>query len=198
MRHLLLLLIVFTPLLSSAQPGWLEGYVVTNQADTLYGKIYYSPPGHRSAKISFKEEGKNEKIKYRPFTIRGYFVNDMYFVSRIYDIHPSLSYGKGVFMRWVNHGRKVHVKIYEYWNTDKEFGFNQTFLAKSGGSSHEIDPLRFRKTTAAFFKDFPALQKDILSGLYKKKELEKLVERYNSWRMFDKWNEKYKTAEPSN
>ncbi len=191
MQRLFVIILIFIPSFLIAQFGWVDGFIVRNTGDTIPGKIYYSPPGHRSAKILFKEEGQKEKVKYRPFMIRGYFVKDQYFISRIYDINPSLTYGLGVFMRLVNHGEKSHVKVYEYWNTDREFGYNQTFLVKSGGSSYEINPLKFKKSTAKFFKDFPELHKDINKGMYSRKDLMKIVERYNAWRKFDKWNKKY-------
>ncbi len=191
MRLRLFLFFTIVPFLAFAQPGWLDGYVITNTRDTLYGKIYYAPPGQRSAKITFKEDGKNEKVKYRPFTIKGYFVNKQYFASRIYDVDASSSFGLAVFMRWVNYEKKGPVKIFEYWNTDQQFGFTQTFLAKSEGTSFEIDMMRFKKTTAIFFRDYPELQNDILEGHYGRKQLEEIVDRYNAWRKFDKWNKKY-------
>ncbi len=194
-RHTMRLIICFLflmPSLCFAQPGWMDGYIVTNQRDTIYGKIYYAPPAHRSAKIAFKAEGEKEKVKYRPFTIRGYFVNDQYFVSRIYDIDASLTYGLGVFMRWVNYDKKGHVRIYEYWNTDGDAGYNETLLVRSQGNSYSINPLKFKRDASYFFRDYKELRSDILKGVYKRRDLQKIVERYNAWRRFDKWNEKYK------
>ncbi len=181
MRLIYLCLLLSIPVFLQAQPGWVKGYIVTNSLDTLYGKIYYSTPAQRSVKILFKEDGYDDKIKYRPFTIKGFFVKDQYFVSRIYDIHPSLSYGLGVFMEVKNEGESP-VKVLEYWNTDKIMGFTQTFLVKSGGKSYEINPLRFKKTVASFFSDYKDLQEDILNGKYKRKDLLSIVKRYNTWR----------------
>ena len=134
----------------------------------------------RSARCMFKEDGYNDKVKYKPFTIKGYFVNDQYYVSRIFDIHPSLTYGLGVFMEYVNVGESP-VMILKYRNTNSELGFNQIFLVKRGNPSYEINPMKFKKTTAAFFSDYKKLQSDIEAGMYKMKDLPNIVKRYNSW-----------------
>lgn len=180
MRLSITFIILCFPLFLSAQIGWLEGYVVTNSLDTLYGKIQYTTAAQRSAKCVFKEEGYKDKVKYKPFTIRGYYVKGQYYVSRIYDVHPSLSYGLGVFMQLMNEGDRP-VMILEYRNTDQEMGFYQTFLAKKGVQSQEINPLKFKKSVAPFFADYEELHKDIKKGVYKKKDLHKIVERYNAW-----------------
>ena len=180
MRFSIIFIILLFPLFISAQIGWLEGYVVTNSLDTLYGKIQYTTPAHRSVKCVFKENGYNDKVKYRPFTIRGYFVKGQYYVSRIYDIHPSLTYGLGVFMQLMNEGDRP-VMVLEYRNTDQEMGFYQTFLAKKGVQSQEINPMKFKKSVAPFFTDYEELHKDIKKGVYKKKDLHKIVTRYNAW-----------------
>lgn len=180
MRLLSLFVTLCFPLLLSAQIGWVKGYVVTNSQDTLHGKILYTTLGQRSAKCVFKEDGYDDKVKYKPFTIKGYYVKEQYFISRVFDIHPSLTYGLGVFMRLVNEGESP-VTILDYRNTDFEYGFNQIFLVKKGEPSHEIDPMRFRKTTAPFFSDYPELHDDILAGKYKRRDLQLIVKRYNNW-----------------
>lgn len=181
MRLLSLFIILCFPLLVSAQFGWVKGYIVTNTLDTLHGKILYTTTGQRSAKCMFKEDGYDDKVKYKPFTIKGYYVKDQYYISKVFDIHPSLSYGLGVFMRVVNVGEGP-VSILEYRNTDFEYGYNQFFLVKKGEPSHEINPLKFRKTVAPFFSDYKELQEDILAGKYKKRELDLIVKRYNDWK----------------
>lgn len=181
MRLLSLFLIICFPIIASAQPGWLRGYIVTNASDTLYGKVYYTTAGQRSAKCLFKEDGYNDKVKYRPFTIKGYYVNKKYYISRIYDIHPSLTYGLGVFMEYINVQDKGPVMLLKYRNTDHEYGFFQTFLLRKGNPSYEINHMKFRKSVAAFFKDYKELHDDILAKKYKKRDLPEIVKRYNNW-----------------
>ena len=141
MRLLSLFFILCFPLFLSAQIGWVKGYIITNTLDTLHGKILYSTEGQRSAKCTFKQDGYDDKVKYKPFTIRGYYVKDQYYISKVFDIHPSLTYGWGVFMRVVNIGESP-VTILNYRNTDFEYGYSQVFLVKIGEPSHEIDPMR--------------------------------------------------------
>ncbi len=183
MRHIALLLLLSLPFMGHAQIGWVNGFIVTNSGDTLSGKIQYNTPGQRSARCVFKEDGYNDKVKYKPFTIRGYIIKDSYYISRIYDIHPSLSYGLGTFMEWINYKEEGPLMLLKYRNTDFEYGFYQTFLVKKGNPSYEINFMKFRKSCAAFFSDFPELQDDITNKKYKKKDLPEIVKRYNNWYM---------------
>ena len=169
MRLLSLFITLCFPLFLSAQIGWVKGYVVTNSQDTLHGKILYTTLGQRSAKCVFKQDGYDDKVKYKPFTIKGYHVKEQYFISRVFG--PCLHGGRDA----------GPVSILDYRNTDFEYGYNQIFLIKKGEPSHEIDPMRFRKTAAPFFSDYPKLHDDILAGKYKKRDLQLIVKRYNSW-----------------
>ncbi len=158
-----------------------EGYIVKFQGDTLYGKIRYSTPALRSAKVIFKQEGYDERVVYRPFQIKGYFVEEQYYESRIYDIHPSLSYGLGVFMQRLNEDN-APVKLYQYWNTDRERGFTQTFLHREGEPLLEIQVLKFKKQVAQFLKDCPEINTSFLKGKYNKRHLRSIVDKYNVWK----------------
>ncbi len=158
-----------------------EGYIVRYQGDTIHGKLRYSTPALRSAKVIFKAHDSDERIKFLPFQIKGYYVEGQYYESRIYDIHPSLSYGLGVFMRRIN-ADNGDVKLYEYWNTDRERGFTQIFLHREGEPLLEIHPFRFRKQVAGFLRDFTELSEEILSGRYNKRHLKSIVDKYNTWK----------------
>lgn len=165
---------------SFAQFPFVDGYIVTNTRDTIHGKIKYTPPGHRSAKIVFHDMENEEKVKFKPFQIQGFHVNGETYESKIYDINTELTYGLGVFMKRLNN--EGPLKLYEYWNTDKERGFTMTFLENDGDYLFEINYLQFKKQLVVYFEDFPQLQAKINRGAFKKKDLPKIVEEYNYWK----------------
>jgi len=165
--------------ISHAQIVWVDGYIIKNDGEKVAGEIKYATPALRSTTCIFRTSNDDEKIKYQPFQIKGYFIEDRLYESKIYDFNVELSYGLGVFMERKNSGT---VKIYEYWNTDKERGFTQTFLENDGDYLMEVDPIRFEKQMSMYFEEYPDLQKRITKGEFKKKELMTLVSEFNSWK----------------
>ena len=167
-----------------AQWGWSEGYIVTNTLDTIHGKIQYTTPAIRSAKIMFRaDEGdmQSETVRYRPFMIKGFMIAGEYFESRIYDIHPSLNYGLGVFMKRLDNGSGP-VKLYEYWNTTQERGFTQLFITREGEPTYQLSTTRLRKQLAQYFKDYEQLHDRILNREFKRRDLPEVVALYNQWK----------------
>lgn len=175
----LLFFFLFLPVLCQGQFTFVEGYVVKNTGDTLRGKIKYTTPAQRSVKCIFHANGTNEKITFKPFTIKGFSINGDFYESKIYDFDPSLSFGYGVFMERQNKGT---VQVYHYWNTDKERGFTQTFIENDGDYLLAIDFLNFRKQMTRYFEDYPQLQAQIRDGNYRKKDLMDMVAKYNEWK----------------
>jgi len=161
------------------QMNFMNGYIITNKNDTIRGKIKYTTPALRSSKVVFMKNGDDEKLTYKPFQIKGYYVDNSIYDSKIYDIDLALSYGYGAFMERQNEGI---VKLYYYWNTDKERGFTQTFIENDGDYLLEVDFVGFKRQMTRYFEDFPKLQSKIKQGTYKKKDLEQIVMEYNEWK----------------
>ncbi len=179
-RYLLIVLIsgwfVFS---SAAQVVWVDGYIITNEGEKISGEIKYTTPAQRSGTCIFRADNQDEKVKYQPFQIRSYFLDGILYESKIYDFDITLPYGLGVFMQRKNTGI---VKVYEYWNTNKERGFTQTFLENDGDYLMEVDPIRFKKQMSKYFEEYPDLQKRIDKGEFKKKALLRLVGEFNNWK----------------
>ncbi len=177
---------VFLWVLLSASPVeaqfWMdEGYVINYDNDTTFGKIRAATPAMRSARIVFIPEGSRERIRYQPFQIKGYSVRGMYYESAIYDVHPLLNYGYGVFMEVLNDPNDF-VRVYRYYNTDRERGFFQTFLSREGYQMYRVRNNRFHEDLAWFFNDYPELSGDLEQGMFKRQDLIKIVDHYNRWR----------------
>ncbi len=181
-RLLMLLFFIIGISTAQAQLNFVDGYVVTNRNDTLYGKIKYSTPALRSSKVVFLENGTDKRRPYKPFQIKSYYVESTTYDSKIYDIDPALPFGYGVFMERRNEGV---LKVYYYWNTNKERGFTQTFLENDGDYLMEVDFIGFRKQMVLYFEDYPKLQSKLKKGTYKKRDLDKIVAEYNEWKRGD-------------
>ncbi|MEM7102963.1 MAG: hypothetical protein AAF502_07540 [Bacteroidota bacterium] len=175
----IILLLGWTVISTSAQTTWTKGYIVTNPGDTIRGKIKETTPGQRSVQIVFRGNNSDEKIRYKPFNIKGFHVNERYYESKIYDVDVDLNYGFGVFMERMNKGI---VQIYHYWNTDKDRGFTQTFIENDGDYLLEVNFMRFKWQMAKYFEEYPELQARIKDGEFKKKDLMKIVDEYNRWK----------------
>ena len=90
--------------------------------------------------------------------------------------------GFTVFMRRLCDGQGK-VKLYEYWNTDGEHAFSQTFIERDGKMT-EVQYGRFRKFMSEFFKDYDELKKKIDNKEYKKKDILDIIAEYNAWREY--------------
>ncbi len=178
-RLLFILIMMLGAVLLYGQFNFLDGYIISNQNDTIRGKIKYTTPALRSSKVIFVKNGDEERLTYKPFQIKGYYVENTVYDSKIYDVDLALSYGYGVFMERRNNGI---VKLYYYWNTDKERGFTQTFIENDGDYLLEVDFVGFKRQMTRYFEDFPKLQSKIKQGTYKKKDLEQIVAEYNEWK----------------
>ena len=73
------------------------------------------------------------------------------------------------------------VKLYEYYNTDGQEGYTQTFLNRRGVLT-EVNYDKFYKDLAEYFSDYIDLANKIKEKKYKKTELRKIVDEYNLWK----------------
>jgi hypothetical protein len=155
------------------------GYVVTNKGDTLRGLIKYARQYELSLRVYFHDEKTREPQVLHPFTIRSYFVHNETYESKIYDYAPERPDGFAVFMRRMNLGA---CRVYEYWNSDQERGFTQVFLEKSGKPMEEVQFFGFKDQMVRYFSDFPQLSAKIARVLFRRRDLPKIVEEYNTWK----------------
>jgi len=182
MKFILVSFIVLLPLLTFAQMNFDEGYIVDVNDVKIVGKIRSSTPAMYSTRITFKNAKTDEVTNYRPSDIKSWHIpkNDIVYESKNYKINSRKGYT--VFMRRLCDG-KGKAKLYEYYNTDGEFGFTQTFIEKDG-EMKEVLFGRFRKNMAEMFSDHEELAKDIKAKKYKKKDILDIIAEYNRWREY--------------
>ncbi len=177
LASLILLLVSVTAFAQFPEPG----YIVTNTGDTLRGTIKYGTPAQRTVKIVFTDAKTKESTKYEPFQIKEYYVEKekSTYESEIYQQSLEDEFGYGVFMKRLNNGM---VAVYEYWNTDGERGFIQTFIKRGKEKLVSVNYMDFTAQMTEYFDDFPQLSAKIERGAFKKKQLVKIAEEYNKWR----------------
>jgi hypothetical protein len=158
------------------------GYLITAKGDTMRGLIKYTRQYELSHRVQFRNEKTREPETFRPFAVKAFFVKNEYYEAKIYDYAPYEAQGYAVFMRRVNL-EDGPIRIYEYWNSDKERGFTQTFIEKQGKPMLEVDYLRFKKQMMRFFEDFPQLSAKIGRNAFKASELPRIAAEYNAWKV---------------
>jgi hypothetical protein len=154
-------------------------YVIDINDQKIYGKVILSTPAMNSSQISFKNQSGLVK-KYRPDEIKEWSSGNLTYETKVYAINERK--GFSVFMLRLS-PNKGKCRLYEYYNTNGDAGYTQTFLDKDGALT-EVDFGRFRKQMAIYFEDNKDLAADIANKKYKKKEILTIIEIYNDWREF--------------
>ena len=112
---LIISILSFIAIQSTAQ-GRYNGYVITNENDTVYGVVEFGNPALQAVRVTFTDYEVHEPVQLEPFQIKRYYANNQTFQSKIYDLDEGLDYGYAVFMEVIEDGA---VTFYKYWNNDK-------------------------------------------------------------------------------
>jgi hypothetical protein len=98
-----LLLLLSFPCLS--QSDYRDGYIVTNNADTIFGLLNYRGSKANTTECKFRKTKKSDVINYTPNDIKAYrFIDGKYFISHLIDT-------KRVFIEFLINGT---VDVYYY------------------------------------------------------------------------------------
>lgn len=154
-------------------------YIIDVNDRKFYGTVILNTPAINSSQISFKNQSGVIK-KYRTDEIKSWSRGNLVYETKFYKI--SARKGFSVFMlRLTPEKGKCH--LYEYYNTNGDVGYTQTFIEKNQVMT-EVTFGRFRKQMTEYFKEYKELSEDIANKKYKKKDLLKIIEVYNEWREY--------------
>ena len=156
-----------------------QGFIITNQNDTIYGTIIYGDAAQQNVEVTFVDPATQKSKVFKPYQLKAYFANSEFHESKIYDESQGLGYGHSVFMKRLNDGQ---VKVYEYWNNTTARPFTQLFITNGKDRMVFVSQLKFKKQMATFFKDSAFIQKKILDGDYNRKDVLQLAVDYNNWK----------------
>lgn len=175
-----LLTLVFA-LLGTSLMAQGSDYIIDINDMKIMGTLKLNTPAINSSQIKFKANGKEVFEKYRPDEIKEWGTGGgLIYESKVYAISEQKGFS-AFMLRLTPPGGKV--QLYEFYNTQGDVGYTQTFLERDRGLT-EVEFGRFRKQMAAYFKDHEELAKDITNKKYKKKDLLTIIEVYNEWREF--------------
>jgi hypothetical protein len=105
-----------------------SGYILTNQGDTLFGRIDLRTNVINQQQCSFLPNGSSEALIYKPFEIDGYvFIDDgKYYVSKILEIKGSRL---KVFAEFLVKGM---LNLYYYEDKDDYYALNNHYFNYKG------------------------------------------------------------------
>lgn len=171
-----LLLFLFTATLTYSQKGYLEGYAVTNEGDTVKGMVKHKTGDEIKDKITVKKS-EEEKVTLKAAEITGFVVGDEEFRTIVLDKDK-------VFMKRLAAGP---VFLYEYQYINENSGsytpvFEVYITKEAEKSLVMVKPGSFKKTVATYISDYPELAVDVDKGKYKIDDIEQVILKYNSWR----------------
>lgn len=76
MKHITLFFTLLVYASASAQVNPMQGYVITNNNDTIHGMIDYRSDAKNALECHFKENGQSDYRTYAPSDISGYRFTD--------------------------------------------------------------------------------------------------------------------------
>ena len=201
MKHItnikpLVLFIVFwmLPNLVFSQKNYENGYIITNDNDTIVGRVKDRKPppfGKLYKKVYFKK--KHKKKKYSPKQILGYKQGSREFESLWIDVSSHLYDEKYTSIQ--NAGKKEFLKVvvkgyltyYQREFADSESDYiNQIGLYKREDENFLVRVTQGifglkKKNLGVYFKDYPELVLKIKNG--ELKDPIAIVNFYNVWKM---------------
>lgn len=194
LKVIILLVAVTISSMVNGQLNFKKGYIITNDNDTVYGKID-DGGSTRNARVCLFKEGKGKKVvKYRPGQIQAYrMTDDKYYASKVIEIKDN---PKPVFLEVVVKGE---VNLYHHWKNKnmayyiekngKLIGlFNEVGLLTPNsvdetvllyGDSYVVRNRLYLDSLRAVFKDSKNIHDRVEMVKYKESELAEITTDYN-------------------
>ena len=178
-----------------AQEGYIQGYVVTNENDTIVGlvKNKNSVPYRILQEIKFKKEKNSEVQTFAPTELKGFQIGVDQYISKKLRLHsavPILIVDGLKKYRDDNSNTTAFVKVlaegdmsyYELRITGLGTGnevIYEMLHRKGEDSLFSVYGLNFQERLLAYLSNEPALVEKVKAGVYKRNNLEELVQEYN-------------------
>lgn len=161
------LIFAFIFILSTSLTFGQGDYVITTSGDSLTGKVNLLLPGKFHEEVMIKD-GKNKQ------RLKSYQVTRL--VTKGQEYH---TVKLGNIYKFMLIDKKGYVSIYRFRTADS-FEFSSQYLAKTGGKGVEVPNFTFKKLIGEFVSDCPDVEEKINDKTYKRGDLEKIVDEYNS------------------
>jgi|GEM_PF-6841721 len=175
---LLLLSIVLAPALLSAQSssGYADGFVVTNEGDTIKGQIKHRSGDEIKDRIYLKIS-EEEKRNYKTTEIRYFQVGNESFISHEIE-------GEKVFlMEWQTGYLELYEEQIAYSQGGQDAFTYQPYIRRAG--EQELVPVKvggWKKQILGYISDYEELAGEVDKNKYKLEQLGDIVKKYNEWK----------------
>jgi len=160
--HIFMLCLVLSPFYSFAQD-----FLVTAKGDTIQGEIKPLLYGV-DKKVQITEPGKKKTI-YSLFQVKSFSIKGETY-------QPVKGPAGYTFMKLIKPG---YLSLYTF-QSENQANFDGTYLLKKDGQGMELPNLSFKKGMKKFLGDCQAVADKIEQDELNKKDLEKIVDEYNS------------------
>ena len=144
-----------------------QDFLVTTKGDTLRGEVKPLIYG-TDKKVQITEAGKKKAI-YSLFQTKSYSLKGETY-------QPVKGPSGYTFMKLIKSG---YLSLYAF-QSDNQVNFDGTFLLKKDGEGIELPNLSFKKGMKKFLDDCPSVADKIDNDELNKKDLDKIVNEYNS------------------
>jgi hypothetical protein len=170
--------------LAAQNTGFVAGYLVTNEGDTLRGMIKYRNeiPYRVLEKIKYRKTAEGKDTDYSPDQVRFFMLGNTLYVSKLTSATGS---PKKLFLETVISGYLSYYK-FEYTESGAGNRTQYVILEKKGDRTqlfyilNSVD-FSFKKEMTEYLKDAPPVCEKIIKGTYRQRHIEEITEAYNTY-----------------
>jgi hypothetical protein len=178
------LLLTFIVFQISAQKEYVSGYLIDNDADTIYGSIYKkTKPG--KGKVVFRDQ-EGRKKTYYPRQIQGFVINDTLRYQSILQIENAEAAAYHVFANLIVAGPlnllATQNKISALFPSEDQPDVNNYYVEEyETGKVYKLTRTGYRKQLAANVSEFTGLRREVMNKVYQYEEIPVVIKKYNDW-----------------
>ncbi len=167
MKFIRTYIFLLVPIVMSSICAFGQDFLITAKGDTLQGDI--KPLLYATdKKVQITEPGK-KKVIYPLFKIKSYTLKGETF-------QPVKGPSGYTFMKLLKSG---YLSLYAF-QSENQVNFDGTYLLKKDGNGMELPNLSFKKGMKKFLEDCPEVANKIEGDELNKKDLDKIIDQYNS------------------
>lgn len=165
-----------------SQINYREGYVITNNNDTVRGLINLKFPAYNQAVCSFKTGDTAEPTAYSPNEIKGYRVDEKYYVAKNIDLKTG---SKTVFLEFLVKGM---LNLYYYFDEAESYYFFEDEQGNMNALSRKPDVVidskihkdnRYVGRLKYLFRDFEPVAQNAEQVQFTSNSMIRIAEQYH-------------------
>lgn len=165
------------------QKQFAGGFIITNEQDTIPGKIAM-PVKPGSGKIKFKNE-TGKKKRYYPRQIKGFVINDTIVFESILQTGNADAAEYHVFAKVIKEGRfgllATHNKTGSLLQQNNRDVNNYYVRDSLNGKFFKLTRMNYRRRLAGMISENKELKRELMNKVYDYEEIPEVIEKFNTW-----------------